>query len=222
MRVDVARGMRAAYLAVALAGCGQEPSPAEPAPPRAGQGLRLVSAVPGDGASLSVRECRLSPSVVVLCTVDLVLTIEAMHNETLPLASVFVEFYAPDGRRCAAASTPSVRLPPFTPLEFRASRMFVEAPPNQGIFCPLPVTTTRMVVVLMDVTTAEFRRVLTGEYPGRYTFEAPLSGSGPYRLSEWRRDSAPQGTVASLLKDGRGPSLGGTGASAGLAEFTFH
>jgi hypothetical protein len=158
----------AAFGAWVLGGCGGTSTPTAPQP-GPGQGLSLMSAVPGPGAILGVRECP-TANTRPLCTRDVVLTVAATYDRPLALGSVFVEFFTPDGRRCAAGSSPSGPMSPGVERVFEVFPTYVSFPPNQGLLCPLPVTTTRMDVILVDVSTAEFRRVLIREVPGTYTF----------------------------------------------------
>jgi hypothetical protein len=155
-------------LVFALGGCGGASSTG-PAEPGAGQDLRLVSAVPGDGATLVVRDCP-NPFSVPLCTFDLVLTVEARYDRPLAVASAYVEFYTSDGRRCAAGNSPEAALPVNSGRAFQISTTYLSFPPNQPLLCPLPVTTSRVVLLLVD-TSGPPVRILRRELAGTYTFQ---------------------------------------------------
>jgi hypothetical protein len=154
---------------VGLGGCGGTTTPATPEP-GPGRDVRVTAIVPDSGATLAVRVCP-TATTRPLCTRDIVVTVAATYDQPIALASVFVEFYAADGRRCAAGSSASMPLSGGVERAFEVSPTYVSFPPNQGILCPLPVTTTKMVAILVDVTTAEFQRVVMREVPGTYTFQ---------------------------------------------------
>lgn len=154
---------------IGLGGCGGVDTSMKPGPGPGGD-LRLAATVPESGATLTVRICP-TQTTQPLCTRELVVTVAATSDQAVGLASVFVEFYAADGRKCAAASSPSAPLADGVGRTFEVWPTYVSFPPNQGILCPLPVTTTRMVAILVDVTTSEFRRGVSREFPGTYTFQ---------------------------------------------------
>ena len=154
--------------AIGLGGCGGLDTSMKPGPGPEGN-VQITGAVPASGATLDVRICP-TQTTEPLCTRDLLVTIAATSDQAVGLASVFLEFYAADGRKCAAGSSPGAPLAGGVVGTFHVVATYVSFPPNQGILCPLPVTTTRMVAILTDVTTSEFRRGVTREFPGTYTF----------------------------------------------------
>jgi hypothetical protein len=163
-----------------LAACGgtRAPAPADPTP---GKGVSLVSLTPSSGASLEVEECRLGDTgaVRVMCTRAIQLAASAIYDRPIAIASVFADFYTADGRRCAAASpvgrpgVPAISMTPARPQAFDIAPVVVSFPLDFPTpLCPLPVTTTRIDLVLIDASTANFQRLVKSEVAATYTFRS--------------------------------------------------
>jgi hypothetical protein len=166
----------AGVLAVPAACGGPRPrAPADPTPERS---VSLVSLTPSSGASVEVEDCLVGDERV-MCTRAIQLAASATYDRPIAIASVFAEFYSADGRRCAAASPvgrpglPPIRMTPATPQAFDIAPVIVSFPLDFPTpLCPLPVTTTRIDLVLIDASTASFQRLVKREIAATYTFRS--------------------------------------------------
>jgi len=172
---------RRVVAAVALAflnscgGGGSPSAPSAPAPvPPPTQEIVLVSSTPASGATVTVAECP-AGDVRPICASQPSLAFRTTFDRSLSEASVFVEFYTAAGLRCAVAVTPRTSVAAGSATTMTTTLTFLSLPPDFPQFCPLPVTTTRVVAYLVEGAST---RVLTREFTGTYTFTMAGGGVG--------------------------------------------
>jgi hypothetical protein len=175
-----------AYLAatlvalLAVSACDDDPSarnvsstnpvPTAPAPPAPVGDITLRSIIPESGATLTVRPCEWYPLYEDFCADRSPMRFDVQYEASVAEAVVTAGFYS-GSQRCGIAYS-ALPGPLLTPgsgaVSFTVSTISVsdEAHP---LLCPLPATTTRIVVQLWERGRPAVP-LLTKEFDHTYTF----------------------------------------------------
>ena len=133
----------------------------------AGGSITMVSSSPASGASLAVAECRFG-SVTRRCADGWQGSFDVSLSRQMDWPVLTVAFF--DGEvLCGYAADAQQRLPAGQTVTFRPT--WISLSDEFGTFsspCPLPATTTRIVVTLWS--DADWTTPLTQEFAAHYTF----------------------------------------------------
>ena len=146
------------------------PSPTAPSAPAPQGEITVRSITPGSGATLTVRRCEWYPLYVDFCADRSPMTFDVQYGAHVSEAVVTVGFYN-GSQRCGLAYS-AMPGPGLTAgsdaVSFTASTISL-SDEDHPLLCPLPATTTRMVVQLWERDRPAVP-LLTKEFGHTYTF----------------------------------------------------
>lgn len=150
------------------------PSPVPPVPAATGD-ITIRSITPATGATLRVRECENGGIgfFVSTCADQLRMTFDALIDRDIPNAVLTASFYDRQ-LRCGSAYSSRTALAAGSRAALSTSDLVFSYEADDRTLvqpCPLPSTTTRIVVQLWGTSPAT--PLLTREFAATYTFAAP-------------------------------------------------
>jgi hypothetical protein len=148
-------------------------SPPAPPPPAAQGDITIRSIEPASGARLAVRECEWYSWYVDMCADRAPMTFDVLYRGSVSEAVVTAGFYK-NVSRCGIAysGTPGPSLGGGSEsVSFTVSMISLSDEYNR-LLCPLPATTTRLVVQLWE-RGRPAAPLLTKEFVHTYTFSDP-------------------------------------------------
>ena len=152
------------------------PIPTAPSPPASQQGeITVRSIVPASGATLTVRPCEFDDGFLAMCADRVPMTFDVQYRANLPNVYITVSFYR-GVQRCGYAASNIVALTAGAEAVALTVSTIVLSYETGALLCPLPATTTRLVVQFVNRNGAPgsgATPLLTKEFDHTYTFAQP-------------------------------------------------
>ena len=153
------------------------PIPTAPSPPASQQGeITVRSIVPASGATLTVRPCESDAGFLAMCADRVpLMTFDVQYRANLPNVWISVSFYQ-GVQLCGNAASNIVALTAGAEAVAFTVSTIVLSHETGALLCPLPATTTRLVVQVFNrngVPGSTATLLLKKEFDHTYTFAQP-------------------------------------------------